>query len=57
MGPYNINTLYLRCLHRVFYTYDELYYEDFICSNKRISTIGSWLYCETSQTSDVVTLL
>ena len=30
-----INTLYLRCLYRVFYTYDELYYEDFTCSNKR----------------------
>jgi len=29
IGPCNIHTLYLRCLYCVFYTYDELYYEDF----------------------------
>ena len=35
--------------HYVFYTYYELYHEDFTCSYKRVSTIESWLYCEESQ--------
>jgi len=37
IGPYNIHTPYWRCFYNVFYTYDELYYEDF--------TSATWEFC------------
>ena len=37
IGPFNIHTPYWRCFYNVFYTYDELYHEDF--------TSATWEFC------------
>ena len=37
IGPFNTHTPYWRCFYNVFYTYDELYYEDF--------TSATWELC------------
>ena len=34
IGQYNIYTPYWRCFYNVFYTYDELYYEDFTSATR-----------------------
>ena len=34
IGLYNIHTPYWRCFYNVFYTYDELYYEDFTSATR-----------------------
>ena len=45
----NINILYSRCISRVFYTYDELYYEDFTIATREFLLSELDFYREASQ--------